>query len=199
MSRFENAFPAPVYAFVLEQYTEESLREDPDFITAQDARYHLDGIRETDPDVAVPVDLDADDYALIWNHEVKVRKLSDFLTENNAVCLYSNYRLDYPNSDPDVFPVDFLDHQYCDTLGLSILELFEVFRRSQHTFNPNHEYCWYDSTGKTLYSADFPFRDNVIHAEPLARYALEDDSLLSEIRDGWMDKVDRRIILNETA
>ena len=117
--------------------------------------------------------------------EARVSRLAEFLTDNNCVCEYSNY---YDGEDfIDVFPVDWLT----DTDGLqffdkeSPMEIMQIGINSRVTFNPNHEFCWYDDDKKILHSTDNPFRDGVIDAESFASSILLDvesaDYIINEI------------------
>ena len=108
--------------------------------------------------------------------EARTARLAEFLTDNNCVCEYCNYY--YPTLDDgiDLFPVDWLT----DTDGLhftdeaSPLEIMQIGINSRITFNPNHEYCWYDEDKKILHSTDNPFREGIIDAEAFARFVLLD-------------------------
>ena len=117
--------------------------------------------------------------------EARVSRLAEFLTDNNCVCEYSNF---YDGEDfIDVFPVDWLN----DTDGLNFfdkespMEIMQIGINSRVTFNPNHEFCWYDDDKKILHSTDNPFRDGVIDAESFASSILLDvesaDYIINEI------------------
>lgn len=127
--------------------------------------------------------------------EARVSRLAEFLTDNNCVCEYSNY---YDGEDfVDVFPVDWLT----DTDGLHFLdkaspmEIMQIGINSRVTFNPNHEFCWYDADKKILHSTDNPFRDGVIDAEAFARSILLDvESADYIINDIMTDDEAKRVL-----
>lgn len=122
-------------------------------------------------------------YLRMMHHECHIRRLADWLERNEAVCEYDNCRILYEHNDPEVYPVDFLtgtSHEFPfntkDGVEPSALDLVSIGQRSSRFFNPNHAYCWFDMEHEILHSTNTPFRDEIIHAEPLARAILDPDN-----------------------
>ena len=111
-------------------------------------------------------------------HEARVNRLAEFITDNEMVCEYDNYYMPEHYNGIDMFPVDFLtdadglDSCLDDTSPLNIL-LLGI--KSQHTFNPTHEFCWYDKENNILHSTDHPFGDGILDAKAFAEYIMSDE------------------------
>ena len=144
---------------------------------------------ELDPEDCLPAEttpelyMEAENcYIRSMKHEAHIRRLADWLEENEAVCEYDNCRILYEHNDPEIYPVSFLtgtSHEFPfntkDGVEPSALDLVAMGRRSPR-FNPDHEYCWFDMEKEVLYSTNTPYRDEIIHAEPLARAILDPDN-----------------------
>ena len=111
-------------------------------------------------------------------HEARIKRLAEYITDNEMVCEYSNYYLPELENGIDLIPVDFLS----DTDGFPFLEsespldLLCIGMNSRKTFDPQDEFCWYDSKAMTIHSTNHPFRDGVLDAEAFAEYAMSDKS-----------------------
>lgn len=183
---------------------------DLDPITIEEATEYLADARADErsadltPDECLPAETTPELYQIAMNcfirymqHEYRIERLAEFIEENEDVCLHNQYFNEYPNKDPEVIPIDFLDNE--DTFPfntgtndkLSITDLILIGMNSSRSFNPNHVYCWYNKEKHQLCSSNTPFADGVIHAEPLARYALSPDGseCLEELL-GYMDEDD---------
>lgn len=124
-------------------------------------------------------------------HEARVHRMAEYITDNEMVCEYSNYYLPELENGIDVIPVDFLT----DTDGFPFLEdaspldIMQIGVNSQHVFNPNDEFCWFDAEKKVIHSTNHPFGDGVLDAEAFAEYAMSDegqdcfDYITNEIMD----------------
>ena len=132
--------------------------------------------------------------------EARVSRLADFIIDNNLVCEYVNYYLPTLDNGLDLFPVDWLT----DTDGLhfiedaSPLEIMQIGVNSRVTFNPNHEYCWYDEDNKRLHSTDNPFSDGTLDAEAFARFILLDVEASDYIVNHIMTDEDAKKVLGCT-
>jgi hypothetical protein len=124
-------------------------------------------------------------------HEARVQRLAEYITDNEMVCEYSNYYFPELENGIDLIPVDFLS----DTDGFPFLEdaspldIMQIGVNSQHVFNPNDEFCWFDADKKVIHSTSHPFGDGVLDAEAFAEYAMSDegqdcfDYITTEIMD----------------
>ena len=110
-------------------------------------------------------------------HELRVRRLAEYITDNEMVCEYSNFYLPVLENGIDMLPVDFLS----DTDGFpfldhpSPLELLRIGANSIRTFRPADEFCWFDDKMKVLHSTSHPFRDGVLDADAFAEYIMSDE------------------------
>lgn len=115
-------------------------------------------------------------------HELRIRRLTEWMENNDPVCLHDNYYRSYPNSDPSVLPTDFFFN--CDRVeefpfGFEIEypDLAVILRagmNSVKTFSFDDEYCWYDAKKNQLFSTDHPFRDVIIDARAMAEFFIDD-------------------------
>ena len=132
--------------------------------------------------------------------EARISRLAEFLTDNNCVCEYVNYYSPTLDNGIDLFPVDWLT----DTDGLhftdeaSPLEIMQIGINSRITFNPNHEYCWYDAEKKILHSTDNPFSEGVLDAEAFAEFILDDEETSDYIINHIMTDEDAKRVLGCT-
>lgn len=161
-----------------------------DFIDLDQAAGYLADLRrdedaaELEPDERVPQEVTPELYMEVWNceirrcrHDLFVERLADWLTENECVCIHSQYHHDYTNDDQDVEPMDFLYEMNPDELSFvkdpgNTVEMLTLGMRSRDTFNPDHEYYWYDTKNNRLCSSSTPFADGICDATALARYAV---------------------------
>lgn len=110
-------------------------------------------------------------------HEARVNRLAEYITDNEMVCEYSNYYLPELENGIDMIPVDFLT----DTDGFpfmddaSPLDILCIGMNSRKTFDPQDEFCWFDSSTLTIHSTSHPFGDGVLDAEAFAEYAMSDE------------------------
>ncbi len=110
-------------------------------------------------------------------HEARVKRLAEYITDNEMVCEYSNYYLPELENGIDVIPIDFLS----DTDGFPFLEdaspldIMQIGVNSQHVFDPSDEFCWFDAEKKVIHSTSHPFGDGVLDAEAFAEYAMSDE------------------------
>lgn len=130
-------------------------------------------------------------------HEHQVDQLAEWLTETENVCIFDQYRNEYPNNSPEIIPVDFLynteDFPFTLEIGnarADVATLLSIGKQSANTFSPNHEYCWFDKEKWQLYSTDTPFADGLINAKALATYAIDsgDKDIMDEIQSQMDDK-----------
>jgi hypothetical protein len=121
-------------------------------------------------------------------HEAWIDRMEEFITDNDCVCEYSNFYLPTHADAIDLLPIDWLT----DTDGLhfvenaSPLEILQIGINSRATFNPNHEYCWYDADKKVLHSTDAPFSDGTLDAHAFAEFVIDDKETLDYFLDGVM-------------
>lgn len=89
---------------------------------------------------------------------------TEFLLENEC----------FPFDDPDGDP---------NMLGLIIIG------QNSKSFNPDHEYCWYNAEKKMIFSSDTPFADGIINAEEVAEWLVRDSDALNRINYRHADTV----------
>ena len=129
-------------------------------------------------------------------HELTVKRLAEYIPDNEMVCEYSTYYLPELENGIDMIPVDFLT----DTDGFPFLEnaspldIMRIGVNSRHVFNPNHEFCWFDKEKNILHSTDHPFRDGILDAKAFAEYILstEGQDCLDYFTECIMDTEDIR-------
>lgn len=114
-------------------------------------------------------------------HEARVKRLAEFITDNEMVCEYDNYYLPTIDDGIDMMPVDFLYNTRSFPFATKhmddpdVIEVLRIGVNSQCTFNPNHEFCWFDKENEVLHSTDHPFGDGILDAEAFAEYAMSDE------------------------
>ena len=139
-----------------------------------------------DADERVPDEVTPELYMEVFNchlramkHECHVLRLSKYLTDNECVCEYDQYRDDYKHSDPMVVPVDFVYDSFpFPTMSGKTPDLGDMLQiglNSARTFRPSNEFCWFDMKTETIYSTNTPFQDGIIHARPFAEFILSPD------------------------
>lgn len=139
---------------------------------------------ELEPEERLPEDVTPELVMLAYNclirarkHEARVDRLAEFITDNEMVCEYDNYYLPTHDNGIDMIPVDFLT----DTDGFpfmddaSPLDILCIGMNSRQTFDPQHEFCWYDKEMYTIHSTNNPFGDGVLDAKAFAEYIMSDD------------------------
>lgn len=154
---------------------------------------------DLEPDERLPEDVTPELVMLAFNclirarkHEARVQRLAEYITDNEMVCEYDNYYLPEHDDAIDMIPVDFLtdgdglDSFIADTSPLNILMLGI---NSQNTFNPKHEFCWFDKEQNVLCSTDHPFGDGILDAKAFAEYIMSDEGqdCFDYIMDDIMD------------
>ena len=169
---------------------------DSDLITLQEAEELLRTCREEDrdnflePDEKMPEEVTPALLMEVYNclvrankHELRVKKLAQFITDNEMVCEYDNYYLPANENAIDMVPVDFLydgnfpfelDGGYTPDAS----DILRIGMNSTKTFSFGHEYCWFDKTKDILHSTDHPFGDGILDAEAFARFVMEDRETL---------------------
>lgn len=125
--------------------------------------------------------------------ELRVKRLAEFITDNEMVCEYDNYyRSEYEDAI-EVIPVDFLYNSTRfpfsthNTENPDIIDMLRIGMNSAKTFNNNHEFCWFDKNNEVLHSSDTPFRDGILDAEAFARFVLCDADSFGYFLDYIMD------------
>ena len=113
-------------------------------------------------------------------HEARVKRLAEYIADNDMVCEYDNYYLPEHHDAVDITPIDFLTgtDRFPFDIGnneASVLDMLLIGKNSANTFNPIHEYCWFDADAMTLHSTNEPFRDGTLDAEAFAEYAMSDE------------------------
>lgn len=139
---------------------------------------------DLEPDERLPEEVTPELVMLAYNclirarkHEARVHRLAEFITDNEMVCEYANYYLPELKNGIDMIPVDFLT----DTDGFpfmddaSPLDILCIGMNSRKTFDPQDEFCWFDSSTLTIHSTSHPFGDGVLDAEAFAEYAMSDE------------------------
>lgn len=174
---------------ITDPWTEScEMYEDAELIELDVAKDILAQCREEDLDMdeedRLPAEVTAEIMLEAYNcnvrknkHDLRIQRLAEWLTYNESVCLHDNYYDEYPNDDPCVVPVDFLDdseNSFFFDEDMGILDIIDVARNSLHTFNSAEEYCWYNDKEHRLYSSNTPFADGVIDANAMARYFIDD-------------------------
>jgi len=139
---------------------------------------------DLEPEERLPEDVTPELVMLAYNclirarkHEARTHRLAEFITDNEMVCEYDNYYLPTHDNGIDMIPVDFLT----DTDGFPFmdnatpLDILCIGMNSRKTFDPQDEFCWFDSNLMTIHSTDHPFGDGVLDAEAFAEYAMSDE------------------------
>lgn len=129
-------------------------------------------------------------------HELRVKRLAEYITDNEMVCEYDNYYKEFSEKKLDVYPTDFIWESFPfkpigDMSPDNPLFLIELGQRSKD-FDSSKEFAWYDRENNLLHSTDTPFADGVLDAEAFARFALGDAETLRYFLDGIMDNDDIR-------
>ena len=140
-----------------------------------------------DPDYCVPEGTTPELLMEVYNclircrkHQLHVQNMAEYLTDNEMVCEYDQYKDEYDPNAVTVLPVDFLFNEdefpfeTIDDSHASPLFLIELGQRSPE-FCPDHDFCWYDKQKNQLFSSDEPFHDGVIDACAFAEYIMSPD------------------------
>lgn len=179
-----------------------------DLLTIEQATGYLAELRrdeesaELEEDERLPKEVTPELYMEVYNcmvrsarHEQTIRLMADYLTDNECVCEYDCY---YTAAVPDavrVLPCDFIEERFPFNTEHGnepdAYELIMIGKNSAATFDPEDEYCWFDTENGQLFSTDTPFKDGVIDAYEVARYMLEDNpEFLEYMKDSIMDDDD---------
>lgn len=139
-----------------------------------------------DPEDRLPAEVTPELMMIAYNcnvrknlHDLRVKTLASLIADYDLVCEYANYYLPEHKGALDIIPVDYLT--MCDMFPfdsdgtLTHMDLVRIGFRSAKTFDPKHEYCWFDKETMTLYSTNEPFRDNTLDAKAFAEYLLSDE------------------------
>lgn len=177
---------------------------DMDPLTIEEATMYLDEQRalerdcDLEPEECLPEEvtpqlyMEAENcYIKYMKHEARVEQLAEYLTDNECVCEYDSCRTEYLDDPLQVYPTDWLfDSKFpfkmIDDSYAHPMFLIELGQRSP-SFNPNHEFCWYDRNKNQLFSSDTPFADGIIDAQAFARYIIDDKDTLLYFLDHIMD------------
>ena len=157
---------------------------------------------DLEPDERLPEDTTPEQVMEAYNclvrarkHEARVNRLAEYITDNEMVCEYDNYYQPTIENSIDMMPVDFLYNSHTfpfETKHMNNPDVIDILRigyNSHDTFNPNHEFCWFDKENEVLHSTDHPFGDGTLDAEAFAEYAMSDegkdcfDYITNEIMD----------------
>lgn len=189
------------------EYPEDYLFAKP--ITLAEAKTYLSEQRamerdcDLEPDECLPAEVTPKLYMEAMNcytrkmkFEARVERLAEWITENDCVCEYDNYYLPEHDDAVDVIPVDFIANS--DTFPFTMkdgrtpdhCDMLMIGLNSAKTFNPDHEYCWYDKEKNQLFSTDTPFEDGIIDAEAFARHILLDADAFGYMFDNIIDDDD---------
>lgn len=191
--------------------------EDLEPITLEQAQEYLEMYRkedeenEFDEDIALPAECTAEllmeaenCHIMSMKHELRIRKLTDWLTDNEPVAFYDNHIEEYAESAESavtqVLPIDFLK----DTMILAEFPLFlgedcgrepsaaDLIVIGQHSseFDVSDTYCYYNSEHDSLVSTDTPFADGVIDARDFAEFILLNAEALGDLLDNELDDDD---------
>ena len=163
---------------------------DATFIDTHEAQDLIDQIRDDEdkmdlePEDRLPAEVTPELMMIAYNcnvrknkHELTVKRLAEYITDNEMVCEYDNYYLPELENGIDMIPVDFI----ADTDGFpfmdnaSPLDILCIGMNSRQTFNPQHEFCWFDAEKKVIHSTNHPFRDGILDAKAFAEYILSDE------------------------
>lgn len=113
-------------------------------------------------------------------HEAWIDRMEEFIIENDCVCEYANYYVPAHKDALDLIPVEFVTESndfpftMADGRKPDTVDTFLIGMRSARTFNPNHEFCWFDQAQEVLHSTDEPFRNGVLDAHAFAEFAIDD-------------------------
>lgn len=160
---------------------------------------------DLEPEDRLPAEVTPELMMLAYNcnvrknkHELRVKRLAEYITDNEMVCEYANYYFPTIDDGIDLIPVDFLANttkfpfEKKDGRTPDIIDLFRIFSKSREFFRQNDEFCWYDKENEILHSTDRPFRDGVLNAEDFAEYIMSDEGqdCFDYIVDDIMDDED---------
>lgn len=123
--------------------------------------------------------------------ELRVKRLAEYITDNEMVCEYDNYYKEFSEKKLDVYPSDFIWDSFPfkpigDMSPDNPLFLIQLGQRSKD-FDANKEFSWYDRDNNLLHSTNTPFADGILDAEAFARFVLCDADALGYFLDGIMD------------
>ena len=115
---------------------------------------------------------------------VTISRLEEWLKNNDQTALYDNYRGDmeeagYSDHALEVIPIDFLTdgvNAFSFDPEASVLELILIGKNSPD-FDPEAEYCWFDSENKVLHSVHNPWEEGILDAHSFAEYIINTPDL----------------------
>lgn len=135
-------------------------------------------------------------YIRYQKFELRVKRLAEYITDNEMVCEYESYYAPTLDNPIDIIPVDFLYNSSRfpfsthNTKKPDCIDMLRIGLNSTKTFNCNHEYCWFDKDKEVLHSTNSPFHDGILDAVAFARFVLCDADAFGYFLDGIMDNDD---------
>lgn len=151
---------------------------------------------DLEPEDRLPEEVTPDLIMIAYNclirarkYEARTQRLAEYITDHEMVCEYANYYYPCHSEGIDIIPVDHI--AYCDRFPFSTndtenpdyVDVLRIGLNSAKTFNPDHEFCWFDKDKEILHSTNCPFGDGILDAEAFARFALEDKETLDYFLD----------------
>lgn len=142
-------------------------------------------------------------YIRFQKFELRVKRLAEFITDNELVCEYANYYFPANDNAVNIVPVYYIWDSFPfqpigDMSPHNPYFLIALGKRSTK-FNPNDEYCWYDREQNYLYSSNHPFKDGVLDAEAFAQFILTDKETLDYFLSKLMTNKDILSVFGCTA
>lgn len=143
-----------------------------------------------DPDYCVPEGTTPELLMEVYNcilrknqHSLLVKRFAEYLTENEMVCEYDQYRCEYDTNSVEVYPSCWLFDEYDANdfpfqLGdykADLAYIFKLGQNSAKTFNADKEYMWFNREAFRIETTDTPYHDGIIDAEKFAEYILGPD------------------------
>lgn len=134
-------------------------------------------------------------------HTLDVQNLAQYITDNEMVCEYDQYRGEFYAEDTDVFPVDSLFNMYhmhdvpfrIGSCAPDVADLIRIGQNSTGTLNlGEQEYYWFDMAHFRLCGTSHPFADGLLDARHFAEYILGPDGkeCLNYLLDGCIPDED---------
>ena len=178
------------------------------YLTLEEAKTYLNEYRamekaDFEPDEWLPEEvtpelwMEANNcYIRKCRHDVLVKRITEWLIEDDPVALYDNYRLDYGENHPEIVPIDFwynydsiadlpFGHGNKPTI-VDMIELIQIGLNSKGYCNFTHEYICYNEKEKRLSTTNHPFAAGMINPNEFAEYIASTPELLEEIREHYL-------------
>ena len=172
---------------------------------------HDDDLAELEGDERMPDEVTPELYREVFNcwlrkrqRDLKADRLADWITDNEAVYLYTAYRYELlkqkGTNKIDLCPVQWISDESIDwTFGCDTASLLAIGMNSANTFSFADMYFWYDEENDQLHSTNYPYKDGVIDATDVAEYLI--DNMTPEIRSEILSQMaddDVRYIFGKT-